>query len=127
MWLGIQNVIRANHVIKLITSSTTDPRMLDKSNINEGQHNKIACQWFQCMNDCCLTLFSGIFQLFNDGNKLLFYVIMMMYALYLTNTLSFCSVSSLKQQFAGRQIFFSTPADYLCLSESNNLCSYSIN
>ena len=25
MWLGIKNVIRANHMISLITSSTTDP------------------------------------------------------------------------------------------------------
>ena len=28
MWLGIKNVIRANHMISLITSSTTDPRIL---------------------------------------------------------------------------------------------------
>ena len=55
--------------------------LLDKSNINEGQHNTIAWQWFQWVNDCCLTPFSGIFQLCND-DKLFFDVIMMIYAFY---------------------------------------------
>jgi hypothetical protein len=29
MWLGIKNVISANHMISLITSSTTDPELIN--------------------------------------------------------------------------------------------------
>jgi hypothetical protein len=49
MWLGIKNVIRANHMISLITSSTTDPMsILAKYNKIHIKINKICgkvCQW----------------------------------------------------------------------------------
>jgi len=62
MWLGIKNVIMANHMISLITSSTTNPRT---SNATQLVHHIVFANESQRISSLCLLLwysFNGNFQ-----------------------------------------------------------------